>query len=144
MIGIVLVGHEHIASEMLAALEHVLGRQSLIRAVNVPRNTPLEKLRQHLDEDIRSCNAGAGVLVLADMFGGTPCNVALAAMRSGDVEVVSGVNLPALIKAATLRQQDIAVGELAAQVAEAGRHYICVATSLMEDKEETAPSAAAK
>jgi PTS system mannose-specific IIA component len=144
MIGIVLVGHEHIASEMLAALEHVLGRQSLIRAVDVSCDFPPETLRQRLDEDVRSCNAGAGVLVLADMFGGTPCNVALAMMRSGDVEVVSGMNLPALIKAATLRQQAIGVSELAAQVAEAGRHYICVATSLMEGKQEAMPPAAAK
>jgi len=143
MIGIVLVGHEHIASEMLAALEHVLGRQSLIRAVDVASDYPPETLRQRLAEDIRSCNAGSGVLVLADMFGGTPCNVALAMMHSGEVEVVSGMNLPALIKAATLRQQPIAVTDLAGQVAEAGRHYIRVATSLMENKQELIPPAAA-
>jgi PTS system mannose-specific IIA component len=143
MIGIVLIGHEHIASEMLAALEHVLGRQSLIQAIDVPRDHPPEMLRQHLDEAIRSCNAGAGVLVLADMFGGTPCNAALAMLRPGEVEVVSGMNMPALIKAATLRQQAIAVTELAARVAEAGRRYICVATALMEGgAPETAPPVA--
>jgi PTS system mannose-specific IIA component len=143
MIGIVLVGHEHIASEMLAALEHVLGRQSLIRAVDVIGDDPPEALRQRLAEEVRSCNAGAGVLVLADMFGGTPCNVALAVMHSGDVEVVSGMNLPALIKAASLRQQEIGVTDLAGQVAEAGRHYIRVATSLMQGPQQSVPPAAA-
>ncbi|HXH63960.1 MAG TPA: PTS sugar transporter subunit IIA [Mariprofundaceae bacterium] len=142
MIGIVLIGHERIASEMLAALEHVLGRQSLIRAVDVAGDDPPETLRQRLADDVRSCDAGSGVLVLADMFGGTPCNVALAMMRLGDVEVVSGMNLPALIKAATLRQQPIAVAELAAQVAEAGRHYIRVATALMEGERGPLPGAA--
>ena len=70
------------------------------------------RLRQRLAEAARSCNAGAGVLVLADMFGGTPCNAALAMLRPGEVEVVSGMNMPALIKAATLRQPAIGVAEL--------------------------------
>lgn len=143
MIGIVLIGHEHIASEMLAALEHVLGRQSLIQAIDVAHDHPPEMLRQQLGEATRSCNAGAGVLVLADMFGGTPCNAALAMLHPGKVEVVSGMNMPALIKAATLRQQAIDVTELAARVAEAGRRYICVATALMEGgAQEAAPPAA--
>ena len=136
MIGIVLIGHEHIASEMLAALEHVLGRQSLIQAIDVAHDHTPELLRQRLAEAVRSGNAGAGVLVLADMFGGTPCNAALAMLRPGEVEVVSGMNMPALIKAATLRQQAIPVAELAGMVAEAGRRYICVATSLMEGCEQ--------
>jgi len=142
MIGIVLIGHERIASEMLAALEHVLGRQSLIQAVDVARDHPPELLRQRLGEAARSCNTGAGVLVLADMFGGTPCNAALSMLRPGEIEVVSGMNMPALIKAATLRQQSIDVTDLAVQVAEAGRRYICVATALMEGEASCAPPAA--
>ena len=143
MIGIVLIGHEHIASEMLAALEHVLGRQSLIQALDVARDHPPEALQQRLSEAVRSCNAGSGVLVLADMFGGTPCNAALAALRPGEVEVVSGMNMPALIKAASLRQQAMGVTELAEQVAEAGRRYICVATSLMDGCAQVIPPVAA-
>jgi len=126
MIGIVLVGHAGIASEMRKALEHVVGEQPLIETLDVLNGNSPEDLSEILELRIRACDVGKGVLLLADMFGGTPCNVAMGALEKGRVEVVSGFNLPLLIKAATLRKSIKDLPELAAQVVESGRHYMRV------------------
>lgn len=127
MIGIVLVGHERIASEMRKALEHVVGEQPLLETLDVISGDSLEGLSERLKSMVRGCDVGQGVLVLADMFGGTPCNIAMGALEVGRVEVVSGFNLPLLIKAATLRSTVHDLSELADQVVEAGRLYMRVA-----------------
>ena len=134
MIGMVLIGHEHIASEMLAAVEHVVGKQPLTAVLDVAGDDNPDLLKQQLDELIRRCDVGDGVLLLADMFGGTPCNVAIAALRPGETEVVSGFNLPLLIKAATLRKSLNDLAALAQQVVEAGRQYMCLPSHLMGDE----------
>ena len=105
MIGIVLIAHARIASEMLEAAEHVLGKQSLIMSLNVEDSDQPDQLHEQLQQMIHQTNTGDGVLIFADMFGGTPCNVALSVISEGSVEMVSGFNLPSLIKAISLRQQ---------------------------------------
>ncbi|MFQ5581978.1 MAG: PTS sugar transporter subunit IIA [Mariprofundaceae bacterium] len=142
MIGMVLIGHEHIASQMLAAVEHVVEKQPLTAVLDVSGDDNPDALRQQLDVLIRSCDVGDGVLLLADMFGGTPCNVAIAALRPGKVEVVSGFNLPLLIKAATLRQSLNDLSALAHQVVEAGRQYMCLPSHLMDEnaQQDCAPA----
>ncbi|MDT8375381.1 MAG: PTS sugar transporter subunit IIA [Mariprofundaceae bacterium] len=131
MIGIVLIAHARIASEMLAAAEHVLGKQSLIMSLNVEDSGRPEQLHEQLLQMIRQINTGDGVLVFADMFGGTPCNVALSVINEGSVEMISGFNLPSLIKAISLRQQPVSLHELAREVVESGQQYICLASDYM-------------
>jgi len=131
MIGIVLIGHARIASEMLEALQYVVGEQALMEALDVTSSTSPESLSDRLAAKIHNCDVGQGVLLLADMFGGTPCNVAMGFLQAGRIEVVSGFNLPLLIKAATLRQHVSSVPELAQKVVRAGRQYIQVAPNMM-------------
>jgi len=130
MIGIVLIGHARIASEMLEALQYVVGEQPLMEALDVTSDSSPESLAERLMTKIHNCDVGQGVLLLADMFGGTPCNVAMGCLQAGRVEVVSGFNLPLLIKAATLRHHVESLPELAQQVVRAGRQYIQVAPNI--------------
>jgi len=131
MIGMVLIAHARIASEMLAAAEHVLGKQSLIMPLNVEDSDRADQLHDELLQMIRQIDTGDGVLILADMFGGTPCNVALSVVSLGCVEVVSGFNLPSLIKALSLRQKPGTLNQLAREVASSGQQYICLASDYM-------------
>jgi len=128
MIGIVLIGHAHIASQMKEALQHILGEQPLISTVDIVDESSTEPLSELLKAKIRACDVGDGVLLLADMFGGTPCNIAMGCLQAGRVEVVSGFNLPLLIKAATMRNKVDSVSELALHVVDAGRQYIRLAS----------------
>jgi len=127
MIGIVLIGHASIASEMLKALEYVVGEQPLIDALDVVAGQSPEELSKSLDARSRACDGGDGVLGLADMFGGTPCNGAMGTLAKGHVEVVSGFNLPLLVKAATLRSSMQDLAAFAEQVVESGRMYMRIA-----------------
>jgi len=130
MIGIVLIGHSRIASEMLESLQYVIGEQPLMDALDVTIDSRPELIADILMTKVRACDVGQGVLLLADMFGGTPCNVAMGCLQAGHVEVVSGFNLPLLIKAATLRHHVNNLSELAHQVVRAGRQYIQVAPNI--------------
>ncbi|MDQ6960897.1 MAG: PTS sugar transporter subunit IIA [Mariprofundaceae bacterium] len=139
MMGIVVVAHEHIGEAMLAAVEHVLGPQALVAALSIGADADIQS---DLSEDserlhtlVQRCDAGDGVLLFADMFGGTPCNLALSCIEEGKVEVVSGFNLPMLIKAATLRQTLTNLHLLARQARDAGRHHMHLASELMEKKQ---------
>ena len=131
MIGIVLIGHARIASEMRRALEHVVGEQPLVETLDILSNDNLDKLSKTLQSKIRACDVGQGVLVLADMFGGTPCNIAMGTLQAGRVEVISGFNLPLLIKTATLRKTEKNLAALAEQVVKAGRQYMRVSSSVI-------------
>ncbi len=131
MIGIVLIGHNRIASEMQAAVEHVVGEQPLMKAVDVGGDTEPEEVVAGLQAVIRACDVGHGVLLLADMFGGTPCNIAMGCFEAGRVEVISGFNLPLLIKAATLRGEERDLLRLAERVLQSGRQYMCLASHVV-------------
>ena len=130
MIGIVLVTHGNLAQEFLAALEHVVGPQQSVATVCIGADDDMEKRRSEILERAKACDTGDGVIVLTDMFGGTPSNLAISTMDRNGIEVIAGVNLPMLIKLASVRQTEPlrnAVG--AAQ--EAGRKYINVASQLL-------------
>jgi len=124
MIGIVLIGHAHIASEMLIALQHVVGDEPLIDSMDVSADSNPDMLPEVLKAKIQACDVGDGVLLLADMFGGTPCNIAMGCLQVGRIEAISGFNLPLLIKAATLRHQEQNLAALVEQVVTSGRRYI--------------------
>ena len=130
MIGIVLVTHGNLAREFLAALEHVVGPQQCISAVCIGAEDDMEKRRNEILERARACDTGDGVIVLTDMFGGTPSNLAISIMEHARIEVLAGVNLPMLVKLASVRGE-CALEEAVNQAQEAGRKYISVASQIL-------------
>ena len=132
MIGMVLVTHGRLAEEFIAALEHVVGPQTRIAAVCIGPDDDMEKRRQDILNCVAQVDGGSGVVLLTDMFGGTPSNLAISVMDKAKIEVIAGINLPMLIKLASLRQTEgIERAVLGAQ--EAGRKYINVASQLLAD-----------
>jgi PTS system mannose-specific IIA component len=128
----VLVTHGRLAAEFVAALEHVVGPQRNIAAVCIGPEDDMEKRRQDILRCVSEVDAGAGVVLLTDMFGGTPSNLAISVMDKAKIEVIAGINLPMLIKLASLRQSEtLANAVRGAQ--EAGRKYINVASQLLAD-----------
>lgn len=138
MIGLVLVTHGRLANEFLAALEHVVGPQANAVAISIGSDDDMEARRQDILKAVARVNDGAGVVVLTDMFGGTPSNLAISIMESsadrkdtGGVEVIAGVNLPMLIKLASTRS-DKPLAEVVAEAQDAGRKYINSASALLQ------------
>jgi PTS system mannose-specific IIA component len=132
MIGMVLVTHGRLAAEFVAALEHVVGAQTQIAAVCIGADDDMEARRRDILRSIAEVDTGDGAVLLTDMFGGTPSNLAISVMDRPRIEVVAGVNLPMLIKLASLRQSEtLERTVLGAQ--EAGRKYINVASQLLTD-----------
>ena len=132
MIGIVLVTHGRLAEELISALEHVVGPQHHVGAVCIGPDDDMEKRRAEIIECVTEVNQGHGAILLTDMFGGTPSNLAISVMQAADVEVLAGVNLPMLVKLASLRE----TGDLtraAREAQKAGRKYINIASQLLED-----------
>lgn len=133
MIGMVLVTHGHLATEFRAALEHVVGPQKQIAAISIGPEDDMERRRAEIIEAIREADTGDGVVLLTDMFGGTPSNLAISVMDGGKVEVLAGVNLPMLIKLASVRDtQPLEQAVLQAQ--DAGRKYVYIASKVLNAK----------
>ena len=132
MIGMVLVTHGRLAEEFVAALEHVVGHQEQVRAVCIGPDDDMEQRRRDILTCVSEVDTGGGVVVLTDMFGGTPSNLAISIMDKAKVEVIAGVNLPMLIKLSSVRgQEPLAMTVAAAR--DAGRKYINIASSLLAD-----------
>ncbi len=132
MIGMVLVTHGRLAIEFIAALEHVVGPQTNVRAISIGPDDDMEQRRKEILDGVAEVDDGGGVVLLTDMFGGTPSNLAISVMEKANVEVIAGVNLPLLIKLASMRDSEpLAVAVSAAQ--EAGRKYINVASALLAE-----------
>jgi mannose PTS system EIIA component len=130
MIGVVLVSHGNLALELKLAAEHVVGPQSAMRAVCIGPNDDMQTRRDEILDACRAVDSGAGVIILTDMFGGTPSNLAISIMNRGEYEVIAGANLPMLIKLAEVRgREPLARAAFAAQ--DAARKYIAVASSLL-------------
>ncbi len=130
MIGMVLVTHGRLAAEFIAALEHVVGPQRNIVAVCIGADDDMELRRKEIIEAVARVDDGAGVVVLTDMFGGTPSILAISIIDKAKVEVIAGVNLPMLIKLASVRNSE-RLGEAVNSAREAGRKYINVASQLL-------------
>jgi PTS system mannose-specific IIA component len=129
MIGLVLVTHGHLADEFLGATVHVVGPQERMEAICIAADDDMEARRSDIAAAIARCDTGKGVIMLTDMFGGTPSNLAISLMRPG-VEVIAGVNLPMLIKLASVRKTMTVAGAVEA-AQEAGRKYIAVASKML-------------
>ncbi len=133
MIGIVLVTHGRLANEFVAATEHVVGPQENMRTVSIGPDDDMEERRVEILQVVEEVDSGDGVVVLTDMFGGTPSNLAISIMDRAAVEVIAGVNLPMLIKLASVRASK-PLAEAVASAQEAGRKYINVASKLLADE----------
>jgi mannose PTS system EIIA component len=130
MIGMVLVTHGRLAEEFISAVEHVVGPQKQMVAICIGPDDDMENRRGDIEGAAKSVDDGDGVVLLTDMFGGTPSNLAISLMGKPNVEVIAGINLPMLIKLATLRKN----AGLSASVdaaADAGRKYISVASRIL-------------
>lgn len=133
MIGMVLVTHGHLATEFRAALEHVVGPQKQIETITIGPDDDMEQRRNDIVVAVEGVNTGDGVVVLTDMFGGTPSNLAISVMNGGNVDVVAGINLPMLIKLATVREM-ASLEQAVLQAQDAGRKYISVASRILSGK----------
>ena len=133
MIGVVLVTHGRLAAEFIAALEHVVGPQRNMRGVCIGPDDDMEQRRKDILDAVAEVDEGEGTVLLTDMFGGTPSNLAISVMNNAKVEVIAGVNLPMLIKLASARTgNSLSVAANAAQ--QAGRQYINIASGLLKDQ----------
>lgn len=133
MIGIVLVTHGSLAKEFQLALEHVVGPQEQLETVSIGPDDDMEQRRQDILDASGRVNSGAGTIILTDMFGGTPSNLAISVMEPGLVEVVAGVNLPMLIKLAGVRGES-PMDESLQKATEAGKRYINIASQILSGK----------
>ncbi len=134
MIGLVVVTHGRLAQELIAALEHVVGPQQNIAAVCIGPDDDMEERRAQILDCVAEAEEGNGVIVLTDMFGGTPSNLAISIMGRAPVEVIAGVNLPMLIKLASVRMT-ASLDDAAQDAQEAGRKYINIASRLLTQGE---------
>lgn len=133
MIGLVLVTHGRLAEEFHHAVEHVVGPQENFETVCIGADDDMEKRREDIVAAVSKADQGQGVIILTDMFGGTPSNLAISVLDAGRVEVIAGVNLPMLIKLTSIRQS----GDMEASLREAqdaGRKYINVASQVLTGK----------
>ena len=130
MIGMILVTHGRLADELIAALEHVVGPQDHIAAVCIGADDDMEQRRREIMKQTKDTDSGDGVVLLTDMFGGTPSNLAISVMENVNVEVIAGVNLPMLIKLASVRESQ-SLAEAVASAQKAGRKYINIASQLL-------------
>ena len=130
MIGLVIVAHGTLAQALLAATEHVVGRLPNAHAVSIRDSDDLHERQAEIDRLVGQANTGDGVVLITDMFGGTPSNLALCAISGPDVEVICGANLPLLVKLAKLRDRPLA--DAVRESLEAGHKYIDSAASIQD------------
>ena len=133
MIGIVVVAHFNLAREMVAATELIVGKQEQFTYVDIFPDEDVEAIKSRVIAALKNVSAGKGAIILTDMFGGTPSNISLSFLEVGKVEVVTGVNLPMLIKLVTYRRDKV-LAELAEFISSYGKKNIYVATDVLRNK----------
>jgi mannose PTS system EIIA component len=130
MIGLIIVTHGNLAKEFVAALEHVVGAQQQVATISIAPNDDMEERREAILAATKRVDSGDGAIILTDMFGGTPSNLAISVMEAGSVEVIAGVNLPMLVKLARIREE-VTLTDALKQAQDAGRKYIHVASLVL-------------
>jgi len=130
MIGLVLVTHGQLASQFVAAMEHVVGPQSQVAAICIGPDDDMERRRKDILDAVADMDSGDGVVLLTDMFGGTPSNLAISIMDKAKVDVIAGINLPMLIKLASIRETD-GLKDAVEKAQTAGRKYISIASQVL-------------
>lgn len=140
MIGMILVTHGRLAEHFIDAMEHVVGKQDGVATICIGPNDDMEQRRADIADAIREVDDGQGAIILTDLFGGTPSNLAISLLDTGHVEVIAGINLPMLIRLAGARKSmNVVEAVNAAQTA--GRNYITVASEFLEQDLESARKA---
>lgn len=130
MIGLVLVTHGFLAKEFVIAMEHVVGPQKAVETVCIGPEDDMEMRRADIAAAVERVNDGSGVILLTDLFGGTPSNLAISLLKAGEIEVIAGINLPMLIRLESARKS-MTVQKAVAAAREAGQKYISVASELL-------------
>lgn len=130
MIGMILVTHGHLAEEFVHAMEHVVGQQSDVATVCIGPHDDMEARRKEIAQAIKKVDSGKGAVILTDLFGGTPSNLAISLLKPGKTEVIAGINLPMLIRLAGARK-DMSLAAAAAAARDAGRNYITIASEFL-------------
>lgn len=130
MIGIILVTHGRLAEEFVSAMEHVVGRQDAIATICIGPNDDMEVRRKEIANAIDKVDSGSGAILLTDLFGGTPSNLAISLLKAGRTEVIAGINLPMLIRLAGARKE-LPLLKAAQAAREAGRNYITLASEFL-------------
>jgi PTS system mannose-specific IIA component len=136
MIGMILVTHGRLAEEFVHAMEHVVGAQEAVATVCIGPSDDMEKRRKEIAAAIRAVDSGDGVVVLTDLFGGTPSNLAISLLEVGRVEVIAGINLPMLIRLAGARKA-MSVTDAVRAARDAGRTYITIASEFLAAGEDS-------
>ncbi|MDX8413292.1 MAG: PTS fructose transporter subunit IIA [Mariprofundales bacterium] len=134
MVGVIIIGHGALAKAMYDAVEHVLGRQSNMEAINVMADDDPAAIQCQLAESIARCDNGNGVIICADMFGGTPCNIALSKLNPGSIEILSGISLPSLIAIISERTSTNDANKIARKGGASGRRYLCLASKMLQQE----------
>ena len=130
MIGLILVTHGRLAEEFVHEMQHVVGRQEQVATICIGPNDDMEKRRRDIADAVTEVDHGEGAVILTDLFGGTPSNLAISLMGSGQVEVIAGINLPMLIRLAGVRK-GMALREAARAARDSGRSYITIASEFL-------------
>ncbi len=133
MIGLVLVTHGELARHFVHAMQHVVGPQDAIETICIGPQDDMEKRREEIADAIAAVDTGAGAIVLTDLFGGTPSNLAISLLDAGRVEVIAGINLPMLIRLAGVRNS-MAVTDAVVAARDAGRNYITIASEFLGNR----------
>ncbi len=129
-IGVVIVTHGNLGAELLKVLEHVVGYQEKIEVVSIGPEDDMEETRLNILKSVNDVNCGKGAIVLTDMFGGTPSNLAISIMEGSNIDVIAGINLPMLVKLASVRST-LTFAEAVDQAKEAGQKYIMTASQIL-------------
>ena len=133
-IGVVLVTHGNLATELVKVMEHVVGPQTQLTTITIGPDDDMEKRREDILSSVQLVDKGLGAIILTDMFGGTPSNLAISIMEQANIDIIAGVNLPMLIKLASVRSTET-ISDAVAQAREAGQKYIMVASQVLGSPE---------
>jgi PTS system mannose-specific IIA component len=133
MVGLVIASHGRLAEELVATAEQIVGKVPAAAACNIEPGTPVEVLRARMRQAVALVDQGEGVIVMTDLFGGTPCKESLMLCQRGNIEVLCGVNLPMLLKANSVRTESLPLAEMAAMLAAYGQRNITCASALLRD-----------
>jgi PTS system mannose-specific IIA component len=136
MVGLVVASHGRLAEELVATAEQIVGKMPAVATCNIEPGTSVEELRAKMKQAVTRVDTGDGVIVMADLFGGTPCKESLMLCQRGNLEVLAGVNLPMIIKANSLRAEELPLAEMARALASASQRTITCASELLREAQK--------
>ena len=136
MVGLVVAAHGRLAEELVSTAEQIVGKLPAVATCNIEPGTPVEELRAKMKQAVTRVDEGEGVIILADLFGGTPCKESLMMCQRMNLEVLAGVNLPMLLKANSLRSEQMSLPEMANQLASHGQRNITCASALLREAQQ--------